>query len=62
MKKEKMKLRELHVQSFITKMDYRNVNTIHGGGDPVPTIATIPVRDCKPVPTTDIVYTGNRYC
>lgn len=55
------KLIALTVESFVTTLDETERSSIAGGGDrPVPTIASLPVRDCKPVPTTDFQIPGTR--
>lgn len=57
-----MKLNELQVSSFVTDAENFPAVTVKGGGGPVKTIASMPVTDCRPVPTTDLVWTGGYTC
>lgn len=60
---KKQTLSALVVKSFVTTMESAAEHQLMGGGrvDPVPTVASLPKEACKPVPTTNINWSG-RLC
>ena len=49
------RLEKLEVKSFITTLDEQAENKVMGGDrNPERTIASLPLKACQPVPTTDI--------